>query len=193
MGRKWSLIGRGWSLSGPRHFWGIFVPNHLFLQKKKVNKQHETPRRRETVFLEKHKNEKDAHRNSASFDVPDSSPSLILTPFGWAHSFVGPCWGHSFVGPILGDSFGPCWAHSFGPWARALLGPFIWALLGPFIWALGPGPLGPFIWARANGPILRFCQERGQNKRWGAVRHVKRSGISIRVFLVFKNVVKNVV
>ena len=32
---------------------------------------------------------------------------------------------------------------------------------------------------------LRFCHERGQNKRWGAVRHVKRSGISIRVFLIF--------
>ena len=67
----------------------------------------------------------------------------------------------------------------------------IWALGGPLIWAL----LGSFIWARAhwahsfgpgpNGPILRFCHEWGQNKRWGAVRRVKRSGISMRVFLIF--------
>ncbi len=44
------------------------------------------------------------------------------------------------------------------------------------IWAhsFGPGP---------NGPILRFCHEWGQNKRWGAVRHVKRSGILIRVVI----------
>ena len=32
---------------------------------------------------------------------------------------------------------------------------------------------------------LRFCHERGQNKRWGAVRHVNRSGIPIRVFFIF--------
>ena len=30
--------------------------------------------------------------------------------------------------------------------------------------------------------ILRFCHERGQIKRWGAVRHVIVSGISMRVF-----------
>ena len=49
------------------------------------------------------------------------------------------------------------------------------------IWAhsFGPGP---------NGPILRFCHEWGQNKRWGAVRHAKRSGIAIRVYLVLKNI-----
>ena len=35
---------------------------------------------------------------------------------------------------------------------------------------------------------LRFCHERGQIKRWGAVRHVKRSGISIRVFLVLTKI-----
>ena len=39
--------------------------------------------------------------------------------------------------------------------------------------------VGPFF------SILRFCHARGQIKRWGAVRHVKRSGISMRVFLVF--------
>ena len=38
------------------------------------------------------------------------------------------------------------------------------------------------------GPILsmlRFCHERGQIKRWGAVRHVIVSGISMRVFFIF--------
>ena len=62
-------------------------------------------------------------------------------------------WLAALAGWLLGDSFGPCWAHSFGPWARALLWPFIWALgpgpLGPFIWALGLGPLGPF----KNNPL----------------------------------------
>ncbi len=33
--------------------------------------------------------------------------------------------------------------------------------------------------------ILRFCHERGQIKRWGAVRHVIVSGISMRVFFIF--------
>ena len=37
---------------------------------------------------------------------------------------------------------------------------------------------------------LRFCHERGQNKRWGAARHVKRSGISIRVYSILTNIVK---
>ena len=32
---------------------------------------------------------------------------------------------------------------------------------------------------------LRFCHERGQNKRWGAVRHVIVSGILMRVFFIF--------
>ena len=32
---------------------------------------------------------------------------------------------------------------------------------------------------------LRFCHEWGQIKRWGAVRHVKRSGNSMRVFFMF--------
>ena len=32
---------------------------------------------------------------------------------------------------------------------------------------------------------LRFCHERGQIKRWGAVRHVIVSGISMRVFFIF--------
>ena len=33
--------------------------------------------------------------------------------------------------------------------------------------------------------ILRFCHERGQIKRWGAVRHVIVSGIAMRVFFIF--------
>jgi hypothetical protein len=37
-------------------------------------------------------------------------------------------------------------------------------------------------------PILRFCHEWGQNKRWGAVRHVIVTGILIRVFLVLTNI-----
>ena len=32
---------------------------------------------------------------------------------------------------------------------------------------------------------LRFCHERGQIKRWEAVRHVIVSGISMRVFFIF--------
>jgi hypothetical protein len=32
--------------------------------------------------------------------------------------------------------------------------------------------------------ILRFCHERAQIKRWGAVRHVIVSGISMRVFFI---------
>ena len=36
--------------------------------------------------------------------------------------------------------------------------------------------------------ILRFCHERGQIKRWGAVRHVIVSGIPMRVFLVLKRI-----
>ena len=73
---------------------------------------------------------------------------------------------------------------------------FIWALLGPFIWVPGPGPFwahsfgpGPngLIWAHCS--ILRFCHARGQNKRWGAVRHVIVSGISIRVYSVLTNIV----
>ena len=82
---------------------------------------------------------------------------------------------------------GPFWAL-LGPFIWALLGPFIWALLGPFIWALGPGPFGRIHLGPGPGPIcsiLRFCLERGQNKRWGAVRHVNRSGISMRVFFTF--------
>ena len=41
----------------------------------------------------------------------------------------------------------------------------------------------------AHCSILRFFHKRGQNKRWGAVRHVKRSRISIRVYLVSENIV----
>ena len=46
------------------------------------------------------------------------------------------------------------------------------------------------IWAHWFGPgpicsILRFCHERGQIKRWGAVRHVIVSGIPMRVFFIF--------
>ena len=33
--------------------------------------------------------------------------------------------------------------------------------------------------------ILRLCHEWGQNKRWGAVRHVIVSGIPMRVFFIF--------
>ena len=33
--------------------------------------------------------------------------------------------------------------------------------------------------------IVRFCHERAQIKRWGAVRHVIVSGISMRVFFIF--------
>ena len=40
----------------------------------------------------------------------------------------------------------------------------------------------------AHCSILRFCHKQGQNKRWGAVRHVKRSGISIRVYSVLKSI-----
>ena len=36
----------------------------------------------------------------------------------------------------------------------------------------------------ANFLILRFCHERGKIKRWGAVRHVIVSGISMRVFFI---------
>ena len=48
---------------------------------------------------------------------------------------------------VLGDSFGPCWAHSFGPWARAHpihLGPKgpIRALARALRAHKGPGP-GP--------------------------------------------------
>ena len=39
------------------------------------------------------------------------------------------------------------------------------------------------IWAHLS--ILRFCHGRGQIKRWGAVRHVIVSGISMRVFFIF--------
>ena len=39
------------------------------------------------------------------------------------------------------------------------------------------------IWAHFS--ILRFCHGLGQIKRWGAVRHVIVSGISMRVFLKF--------
>ena len=45
-----------------------------------------------------------------------------------------------------------------------------------------------FLRTFAHCSILRLCHEWGQYKRWGAVRHVKRSGISIRVFLVLKNI-----
>ena len=83
------------------------------------------------------------YRNSASYDVPGSSPSFIWT------SFVTKPKKMQKVTPHLGP-------------------------VGPI--HLGPGP-GPIC------SILRFCHERGPNKRWGAVRHVKRSGISIRVFL----------
>ena len=40
-----------------------------------------------------------------------------------------------------------------------------------------------FLHTVAHCSILRLCHEWGQNKRWGAVRHVKWSGIPIRVFL----------
>ena len=33
------------------------------------------------IFLRQNENQKDAHRNSAHNDVPDSSPSFILAPF----------------------------------------------------------------------------------------------------------------
>ena len=39
-------------------------------------------------------------------------------------------------------------------------------------------------WFGAIFSILRFCHERGQIKRWGAVRHVIVSGISMRVFFI---------
>ena len=46
-----------------------------------------------------------------------------------------------------------------------------------------------FLHTFAHCSILRFCHERGQNKRWGAARHVKRSGFSIRVYSVLENIV----
>ena len=46
-----------------------------------------------------------------------------------------------------------------------------------------------FLHTCAHCSILRLCHEWGQNKRWGAVRHVKRSGISIRVYSVLENIV----
>ena len=61
------------------HFW-----DKTFFQKKrkKTSEKHETPRRLKTIcFLRKDTNDKDAHRNSAHNDVPDSSPSFNLTPF----------------------------------------------------------------------------------------------------------------
>ena len=45
-----------------------------------------------------------------------------------------------------------------------------------------------FFHTLAHCSILRLCHERGQNKRWGAVRHVKRSGISIRVYSVLEGI-----
>ena len=41
--------------------------------------------------------------------------------------------------------------------------------------SFGPGPICS---------ILRFCHKRGKIKRWGAVRHVIVSGISMRVFFI---------
>ena len=41
-----------------------------------------------------------------------------------------------------------------------------------------------YAWFGPIFSILRFCHERGQIKRWRAVRHVKRSGISMRVFSI---------
>ncbi len=38
---------------------------------------------------------------------------------------------------------------------------------------------------QGGGGILRFCHERGQIKRWGAVRHVIVSGISMHDFFIF--------
>ena len=46
-----------------------------------------------------------------------------------------------------------------------------------------------FCTAFAHCFILRVCHEWGQNKRWGAARHVKRSGISIRIYSILKNIV----
>ena len=42
-----------------------------------------------------------------------------------------------------------------------------------------------YAWFGPIFSILRFWHERGQIKRWGAVRHVIVSGISMRVFFIF--------
>ena len=48
--------------------------------------------------------------------------------------------------------------------------------------------LWTFLHTFAHCSILRVCHEWGPYKRWGAARHVKRSGISIRTYLVLTNI-----
>ena len=50
MGRKWSIIGRGWSQRPPRHFWVTFGTNHFF---SKTSNNHETSRFMKTDFCRK--------------------------------------------------------------------------------------------------------------------------------------------
>ena len=65
-----------WSQTLLGHFW--LKP----LKKRQTRKTNmKRPDVRKPCFRRKHKNEKDAHRNFAYNDVPDSSPSFILTPF----------------------------------------------------------------------------------------------------------------
>ena len=69
---------------GPKHLRntsGALLGQNMFSTK--TYKNHETSRRLKTMFCsgKTHNKYKSAYRNSASFDVPDSSPSFILTPF----------------------------------------------------------------------------------------------------------------
>ena len=78
---------------GPRHFRntsGALLGHNLFF--KKTSQNHETSTCLKTNLFEHGwlnvetkadfcQKQKDAYQNSASFDVPDSSPSFNLTPF----------------------------------------------------------------------------------------------------------------
>jgi hypothetical protein len=102
-------------------------------------------------------NQTDPYGNSASFDVPDSSPSFILTPFVKKTedgSGVGDHFSCTSSARQICDWGEARWAR-----ARSLIGP-----MGPVqdpdgLLGIGPKPYGPFgaqmngpKWARAQSP-----------------------------------------